>query len=185
MSNLNTKRLQSLDLFRGITTLLLLVEGTHLFYFLNAAAPSNMFFKQFLHAQWHGMRFWDLIQPYFTFIIGVAMAISLKKRMEQGAGWAGTFRHTLFRCAVLFLLGIMLQSFFKREPVWDLYNILSLFSVSILISFLVFRFSVKTQLVISFGLLLITEMPWPTFPSSSRYFGVFSVSLRSLHVLRC
>lgn len=162
MSRSHNERLLSLDLFRGITMLLLLTEGTHLFYFLNAAAPDNslpaIFLRQFLHAEWHGMRFWDLIQPYFTFIIGVAMTFSLRKRMAREEGWFRILRHMLFRCIVLFLLGIMLQSIYRRELVWDLYNILTLLSISIFISFLVFRFSVRTQLVISFGLLMITEI---------------------------
>ena len=158
MSNPNSERLQSLDLFRGLTMLLLLAEGTHLFYFLNAAAPDNFLFRQLLHAEWHGMRFWDLIQPYFTFVIGVAMAFSLNKRWGRGASWSETFKHILFRCIILFLLGILLQSLYRESLVWDLYNILTLFSVSILITFLVFRLPYRTQLFVSFALLIITEL---------------------------
>lgn len=158
MSGSYSKRLQSLDLFRGITMLLLLAEGTHIFYFLNAAAPENFFFRQFLHAQWHGMRFWDLIQPYFTFIIGVAMFFSLNKRLGRGESWSKTFKHMLFRCLVLFSFGIILQSVYSGRLIWDLHNILTLFSISILITFLLSRFPWHTQLVVSFGLLIITEI---------------------------
>lgn len=158
MANLHRERLLSLDLFRGITMLLLLAEGTPLFYLLNAAAPENIFFRQFLHAEWHGMRFWDLIQPYFTFIIGVAMVFSYEKRLSGGASWANTFTHTLFRCTILFFLGIMLQSSYEKRLVWDLHNILTLLSINILITFLVFQFPWRTQLVISFGLLITTEI---------------------------
>jgi len=111
-----------------------------------------------LHAEWHGMRFWDLIQPYFTFIIGVAMVFSVKKRVSGGASWSNTFMHMLFRCAVLFFLGIMLQSIYEEKLVWDLHNILTLLSINILITFLVFQFPWRTQLVFSFGLLIITEI---------------------------
>jgi len=110
------------------------------------------------------MRFWDLIQPYFTFIIGVAMAFSLSKRWGGKISWTDMFQHILYRCLVLFVIGILLQSFYRESFVWDLHNILTLFSISIFISFLVFRFSIRTQLVISFGLLLITEILYRYVP---------------------
>jgi predicted acyltransferase len=162
MHKLNDERLLTLDLFRGITMLLLLAEGTYLFYFINGVVPQNTFLSklaaQFLHAEWHGMHFWDLIQPYFTFIVGITMAFSLKKRWELGEDWVTTFKHILYRCAVLFFLGIILQSGYNDRPVWELWNILTQLSVSILITFLIFRFPYITQLIISFGLLLVTEI---------------------------
>ena len=48
MRRSNNERLRSLDLFRGITMLLLIAEGTHLFYFLNTAAPDNSPIGMFL-----------------------------------------------------------------------------------------------------------------------------------------
>ncbi|MBI4680318.1 MAG: DUF5009 domain-containing protein [Nitrospirae bacterium] len=162
MSKPYNERLMSLDLFRGITMLLLLAEGTHLYYFLNVAAPENSIFqiiaKQLYHAKWHGMNFWDLIQPYFTFIIGVGMAFSLGKRWEGGASWFGTFKHMLFRCIILFFFGIILQSGYRDKLVWDLYNILTQLSISIFITFLIFRFPYIAQFILSFGLLVITEV---------------------------
>ena len=156
------ERVLSLDLFRGLTMLLLLAEGTNLYYFLNVAVPENSIFHkftlQFYHAEWHGMRFWDLIQPYFTYVVGVAMAFSLKKRWEGGASWMETFKHIIFRCVILFFLGIVLQSCYKEKLVWELWNILTQLSVSLLITFLIFRFPYLTQIFISFFLLFATEM---------------------------
>lgn len=160
----HNERLLSLDLFRGITMLLLIAEGTNLYYFLNVAAPENSIFSilaaQFYHAQWRGMHFWDLIQPYFTFIIGVAMAFSLKKRLDQGINWFKIFRHIFFRCSVLFFLGIMLQIIYREKPVWELWNILTQLSISIFIAFLIFRASYSTQLIVSFCLLIVTELSY-------------------------
>jgi predicted acyltransferase len=162
MTRLHDERLLSLDLFRGITMMLLLAEGTRLFYFMNAAVPQNTFLSmiagQFLHAQWHGMHFWDLIQPYFTFVIGIAMAFSLKKRWDRGDSWMATFKHIVLRCAILFSLGIILQSGYREKMVWELWNILTQLSVSILITFMIFRFPYIAQIVISFFLLFATEM---------------------------
>jgi predicted acyltransferase len=162
MSRIQNERLLSLDLFRGITMFLLIAEGANLYNFFNAVSPENSIFStvavQFYHAEWHGMHFWDLIQPYFTFIIGVAMAFSLKKRQERGDSWGKIFNHILFRSSVLFALGIMLQSVYREQFVWELWNILTQLAVSIFITFLIFRFPDRTQLAVSLCLLIITEI---------------------------
>jgi len=167
MSSPCNERLKSLDVFRGLTMFLLLTEGTNLFYFLNVAAPENSIYQkvalQLYHAEWHGMRFWDLIQPYFTFIVGVAMTFSLTKRAEKDEKWGETFKHIVFRCIILFLLGIVLQSGYREKLVWELWNILTQLSVSILITFLIFRFRNLTQIIISFALLLVTELLYRNF----------------------
>lgn len=156
------ERMVSLDVFRGIVILLLLAEGTgiyFLFYNVFSEVPIlSSFSKQFFHAEWGGMHFWDLIQPYFTFIVGVAMVFSLKNRWERGDSWLMTFRHILFRCSVLFFLGIILQSGYREKLVWELWNILTQLSFSILIVFLIFRFPVFIQIIFSLCLLFFTEM---------------------------
>ncbi|RJR14841.1 MAG: DUF5009 domain-containing protein [Nitrospiraceae bacterium] len=168
MPELHNDRLFSLDLFRGLTMFLLILEGTNFYYFLNVAVPENSIFSiiaaQFYHAQWRGMNFWDLIQPYFTFIVGIAMAFSLRKRLEQGISWVKIFRHILFRCSVLFFLGIVLQITYREKPVWELWNILTQLSISIFISFIIFRTSYSTQIIISLCLLLITELSYRYVP---------------------
>jgi predicted acyltransferase len=147
--------------------MLLLAEGTHLFYFINGVTAEHAVFNklaaQFLHADWNGIHFWDLIQPYFTFIVGIAMAFSMKKRQEGGEVWIKTFQHIVFRCVILFFLGIILQIGYRDRLAWELWNILTQLSVSIFLAFLIFRFPSVTQLIISLGLLLVTEMLYRSF----------------------
>ncbi|MHA2219786.1 MAG: DUF5009 domain-containing protein, partial [Candidatus Hodarchaeales archaeon] len=69
------------------------------------------------------------------------------------------------RCTILFSLGIVLQSGYRESFAWELWNILTQLSVSIIITFLIFRFPSLIQLVISFVLLLITETLY-------RYFSI-------------
>ena len=106
-------RLRSLDLFRGVTMFLLVAEGTHLYNALAKASASDSVFHhvvmQFFHHEWHGLHFWDLVQPYFMFIVGVAMVFSLNKRWGRGDTWLQTFRHILVRCGVLLLFGVGLH----------------------------------------------------------------------------
>jgi len=148
--------------------LLLIAEGANLYNFLNAVVPENSvlssFAVQFYHAEWHGMHFWDLIQPYFTFVVGIAMVFSLRNRWQRGENWLETFKHIVFRCTILFIFGIMLQSAYRDKLVWELWNILTQLSVSIFITFLIFRFPNLTQLIMSFCLLIITETLYRYFP---------------------
>ena len=155
-------RLRSLDVFRGITMFLLIAEGTRLYSALTKiSSPDSILGKivlQFHHHQWNGLHFWDLIQPYFMFIVGVAMVFSLKKRQESGATWGQTFQHIFFRCLILFLLGVILHCGYKGKLVWELWNVLTQLSFTILVAFLIFRLPISTQLIISIILLIITEL---------------------------
>jgi len=156
------ERLVSLDLFRGATMFLLVAEGTDLYSALSKAGSSQSFFGklilQFHHHEWNGLHFWDLIQPYFMFIVGVAMVFSLAKRWERGSTWTQTSKHILYRCFVLFFLGVLLHCGYKGALVWELWNVLTQLSFTILVAFLIFRWKLSTQLIFSFALLLMTEL---------------------------
>jgi predicted acyltransferase len=162
-----SERLISLDIFRGIVMFLLLAEHVDLYYLFTFVAPENNLVsagvRQFFHHEWDGMYFWDLIHPYFTFIIGMAMAFSLKKRRSWGEKWIQTFRHIIYRCLALFVLGIILRCCVQKMLVWELWNILTLFSINIFITFLIFRFRNSTKLIVSIAFLLITELAYHSF----------------------
>lgn len=155
-------RLVSLDLFRGIIMFLLVAEGTRLYANLSdLGAPGSWFaavMGQFHHHPWNGLWFWDLIQPGFMFIVGVAMAYSLSARRERGDTWNATFRHILYRCFMLLLFGVGLHCGYSGKLVWELWNVLSQLSFTILVAFLLFRLPVRIQFAASIGLLLLTEI---------------------------
>ncbi len=94
-------RLTSLDFFRGFTMFLLIGEATGLYAHLRAPQLSGTVLGaigwQLEHHPWNGLHFWDLIQPFFMFIVGVAMPFSIGKRWERGDSWSKTFRHALAR----------------------------------------------------------------------------------------
>lgn len=64
------------------------------------------------HARWHeGWTFTDLIFPFFIFIVGVAMPYSFARRLERGESRRAIFLHVLWRCVLLFALGLFLNGF--------------------------------------------------------------------------
>jgi predicted acyltransferase len=155
----------SLDFFRGVIMFLLIGEATGLYELL--AAPSlngtllHAIGNQFQHHPWNGLHLWDLGQPFFMFISGVAMAYSYGKRWEAGTKWGVTFRHAFVRSFLLFLFGwtIYFINPAEGEPVGAfLYDILPQLSVACLITFLMLRRSYQAQIIFTFGLLILTDL---------------------------
>ena len=155
------KRLVSLDLFRGLVMFLLVAEGSGLYHTWLAASESGTFMHglatQFQHHPWNGLRFWDLIQPYFMFIVGVAMWFSVKKREGRGDTGKSITLHILRRCLLLLAFGVGLHIGYNGHLVWELWNVLSQLSMTILIAYAIMRLPGRTQLLISLGLLILSE----------------------------
>src|ERR1044071_4064330 len=89
-------RLLSLDAYRGFIMLLLVSEGFG-FGVLKSHPGWTWLAAQFDHAAWEGCTFWDLIQPAFTFMVGVAMPFALARRRAEGASAPDLFKHVLWR----------------------------------------------------------------------------------------
>lgn len=109
---------------------------------------------QFEHRYWHGLTFYDFIEPFFMFIVGVAIPFSVMKRLEKGDSWNNIFRHVLQRSVILFLLGILDYSISAGRPVWRLWSVLTQLSFTYLLAFLLMRKAVATQIAVSLFLLL-------------------------------
>jgi len=155
-------RLLSLDFYRGLTMFLLVAEGAGLWYavvdpYFDGSLISAIG-AQFHHHPWNGLRFWDLVQPFFMFIVGVAMPISFGKRWARGDSWGTTFRHALYRSFILLALGLSLHCIYSGELVFELWNVLSQLSFTYLVAFLIMRKSWRFQIGFSVGLLVLTEL---------------------------
>jgi predicted acyltransferase len=103
----------SIDVFRGMVMFLMLVELMHLFDLADAfpGVPA-IGWLQFhtSHVAWAGCSLHDLIQPAFTFLVGVSMPFSIASRMRRGSGVAKLLLHAAWRSVILVSLGIVLRS---------------------------------------------------------------------------
>lgn len=155
-------RLLSLDFYRGLTMFLLIAEGAGLWYALVEpyfeGTVISAIGTQFHHHPWNGLRFWDLVQPFFMFIVGVAMPISFSKRWARGDSWQETLKHALFRSLILLVLGVGLYCITAGELVFELWNVLAQLSFTYLVAFLIMRKSWTFQIGFSVGLLALTEL---------------------------
>ena len=100
-------RLVSLDALRGFDMFWIL-GGDALVYALAKTwkiPPFQFLATQLDHADWAGLRFYDLIFPLFIFMSGASIAFALTRIIaEQGRGAA--VKRVLVRSAVLFLIAL-------------------------------------------------------------------------------
>jgi heparan-alpha-glucosaminide N-acetyltransferase len=114
-------RVSSIDAYRGLVMLLMMAEVLHLRRVADAL-PGNAFWaflaQQQTHVAWIGCTLHDLIQPSFTFLVGVALPFSLARRQADGQPqWRRTL-HAFWRALILVLLGVFLRSTSSRQTNW-------------------------------------------------------------------
>jgi predicted acyltransferase len=161
------ERLQSLDFFRGLTMFLLIGESTRIYeHLVNPALKGTIIFAlgtQFDHHPWNGFRFWDLIQPFFMFIVGVALALSTAKREGRGDDHGRVTRHAIKRAVLLLLIGWALYCIEPGRITFRFQNVLAQLSVTYIIAYFMMKKPAKAQLALSFGLILLTEVLYRVF----------------------
>ncbi|HEY4156110.1 MAG TPA: DUF5009 domain-containing protein [Puia sp.] len=153
-------RLISLDFYRGLIMVLLMLESTRLYGYLGEGAKGGFLeplINQFFHHPWHGLHFWDLIQPGFMFIAGVAMAYSIHKQKAQGVPWKSRAGKALRRSGWLFFWGVLDYSVRGDHLSFELWDVLTQLSFTMLVAFFIFNWKTGYQILFSVGLLLLTE----------------------------
>jgi predicted acyltransferase len=114
-------RVASIDAYRGLVMLLMMAEVLELRK-VSRAFPNSGFWS-FLayhqsHVAWIGCSLHDLIQPSFSFLVGVALPFSLARRTTEGQPqWRRTL-HAFWRALVLVLLGVFLRSTHAKQTYW-------------------------------------------------------------------
>jgi len=107
------ERLGSLDAYRGFVMLLMMAEVLRLSR-VSRALPESGFWGFLAHHQshveWIGCSLHDLIQPSFSFVVGVALPFSLAARMAKGQSQSQMAVHAFTRAFILICLGIFLRS---------------------------------------------------------------------------
>jgi predicted acyltransferase len=91
-------RLVSLDAFRGATMALMVLVNT-------PGGPDS--YGPLNHSEWNGWTITDMVFPSFLWIVGVAITLSLGKRIESGVPKSRLFLQVLRRACVIFCLGLI------------------------------------------------------------------------------
>ncbi|PSN35838.1 hypothetical protein C0J52_15490 [Blattella germanica] len=93
------QRLKSLDTFRGISIVLMI--------FVNDGAGGYWFLE---HAPWNGLQIADVLFPWFMWIMGVCIPISIKSQLKKNVPRSTMMVAVIRRACILFLLGLILNS---------------------------------------------------------------------------
>ena len=94
-------RILSLDAFRGFAIAAMLL--------VNNPGDWGNVYAPLLHAHWNGWTFTDWVFPFFVFISGMAMTISLARRAQAGADKTSLLLGTSRRALVIIGIGLLLN----------------------------------------------------------------------------
>lgn len=100
---IQSKRLLALDVMRGMT-----IAGMIL---VNNPGSWGHIYAPLRHAKWNGLTPTDLVFPFFMFMMGMAMYISMKKYDFRLNG--SLLRKILRRSATIFLIGVAIHALSK------------------------------------------------------------------------
>ncbi|WP_289662407.1 acyltransferase family protein [Flavobacterium panacagri] len=140
------ERLISLDVFRGLTILLMTI--------VNNPGDWGNVYPPLLHAHWNGCTPTDLVFPFFVFIMGVAVPLAMPDKVYDDT----TFNKILIRSLRMLCLGIFFN-FFGKIELFGLDGIpllIARLAVTIAVGYaLMGSFSTKLKNIFAFGILAL------------------------------
>jgi heparan-alpha-glucosaminide N-acetyltransferase len=161
-----TKRYLALDAYRGFIMFVLVSGG----FGLRALARNRPAFAwiagEFDHRPWEWIAFWDLIQPAFMFMVGVAMPFAIAIRRARGAGDGELFRHIAVRSFRLILMSQILMSISSGKLHFQLINVLAQIGLTYFLCYLIMQLEFRWQAVIAAALLIGHWALFVAFPGT-------------------
>jgi len=163
-------RYVSLDAYRGFIMLMLVSHA----FGLNSLRDQpgwHWLAAQFEHVEWEGLVFWDLIQPAFMFMVGMAMPFAFANRTAKGDSVGQIFRHVAWRALMLIVLSQVLIDISGGKLQFQLINVLSQIAFTYFFTFLILRLPIRLQVLTALVLLAGHWALFALFPGPE---GAFS-----------
>ncbi|XP_035224286.1 heparan-alpha-glucosaminide N-acetyltransferase-like isoform X2 [Stegodyphus dumicola] len=115
------RRLRSLDTVRGIAIVIMI--------FVNYGGGKYSFFH---HSRWNGLTIADVVFPWFIWMMGMSMAMSLRSLLRKSVPRKKIFLKIVKRSIILFALGLMLNTYCRTVNLAELRipGVLQRFSIS-------------------------------------------------------
>jgi predicted acyltransferase len=159
-------RITSVDFFRGFTMFLLAGEASYLYEKLHHVDNGlvRFFATQLSHHEWHGLHFWDLIQPFFMFIVGVAIPFAVANRLKKGDSYRTITLHAVKRAFLLLFFGWALYFIGAGRLVFRFQNVLAQLSVAYIVAFLLMKKSFRFNMIFTLVILILIDLAYRFFP---------------------
>ncbi len=168
------ERLLALDVFRGLTMILLISHGFGIREALLGKPGWDWLAYQFEHVSYAGCTLLDLIQPAFTFIVGVAIPLSRVRRLAQGATEGELWRHVLWRAFALLVLSNILSNWGSTQGLrLQFINVLCQIAISYVLCFGLLQMPFRWQAAAAGGILAAHTALFLAFPAPE---GAFSLT---------
>jgi predicted acyltransferase len=164
------------DAYRGFVMLAMASGGAAIFGDLartsdpSTASVISTLAGQLDHVAWRGCCFWDLIQPSFMFLVGVAMPFSYAKRRDRGESRGRMLGYAIVRSLILILLAVFLSSTDSRRTNFVFVNVLAQIGLGYTFVFLLLGRKPWVQLAAALAILAgywLLFALYPTEPGSS------------------
>jgi predicted acyltransferase len=109
-SSIGASRVVSIDIFRGLTMAVMI--------FVNQLSGVNGLPWWTYHAHAHEdlMTYVDMVFPFFLFIVGMSLPLSVAQRLKRNASLPALWLHVLLRVLGLLVLGLILANAEKCDP---------------------------------------------------------------------
>ena len=170
----------AVDAYRGFVMLLMMGEVLR-FAQAAAADPGNVFWRILAlnqtHVQWAGMSLHDMIQPSFTFLVGVALPYSLRSRQRKGESFRRMLAHTIFRSFILIALGIFLRSTYSPMTNYTFEDTLTQIGLGYTFAFLLTFVRPRWQWISFAGILFAYWLAWALYPAPGANFDWAAVGV--------
>ena len=160
---LPARRISSVDAYRGFVMLLMIGEVFSLQH-VSQSLPGSSFWR-FLafnqsHVSWVGCSLHDMIQPSFSFLVGVALPFSLANRLAKGIRFSALLKSAVVRSLILIALGIFLRSMGSNQTYFTFEDTLSQIGLGYTFLFLLGFRSQRIQVI---ALIIILVGYWAAF----------------------
>jgi heparan-alpha-glucosaminide N-acetyltransferase len=176
----SVKRNVAVDAYRGFVMLLMMGEVLR-FSEVALSFPGSRFWRILSynqsHVQWTGMSLHDMIQPSFTFLVGVALPYSLRSRRRKGETLQHMVGHTLWRSFLLIAIGIFLRSTSSPSTNFTFEDTLTQIGLGYTFAFLLTLYPPRWQWI-TFGAILFGYwLAWALYPAPGPNFAYGSVGV--------
>lgn len=142
-------RIASVDVYRGFVMLLMMAEVLRLSN-VAEALPESGFWQTIAfhqsHVPWVWLSLHDMIQPSFTFLVGVVLPYSIASRKNKGASIESILGHTVKRSLILIFLGIFLRSMYSKQTYWTFEDTLTQIGLGYTFLVIISLYSRKVQI---------------------------------------
>jgi predicted acyltransferase len=170
----------AVDAYRGLVMLLMMGEVMR-FAEVYRAFPTSLFWRVLAynqtHVEWAGMGLHDMIQPSFTFLVGVALPYSIASRVRKGETFAKQLAHAIRRSFILIALGILLRSIDKPITYFTFEDTLTQIGLGYTFAFLLYFCRPRWQWIAFASILIGYWAAWAIYPAPGPAFDYSAVGV--------